>query len=132
MNTLVITILSIVAVVLLVIMVHAFSYESEIIEKAERSKFYHVLAKLTSSKYTGYYPNEDEVKAMKGYAKQPTEYDNHPVGSYMRLCKTLGSTLKTCGNFHNYNLNFNMGEVGTGVTVMAVFVIVVTLGVVLC
>jgi hypothetical protein len=113
-------------------MVLVFSHENEVIEKAERSKFYHVLAKLTSSKYVGYYPNEDEVNAMKAYAKQPTEYDKHPVGSYMKLCKTLGSTLKTCGNFHNYDLNFNMSEVGTGVAVMAVFAIVVTLGVMLC
>lgn len=132
MNTLVITILAIVAVMFFAAMVLVFSHENEVIEKAERSKFYHVLAKLTSSKYVGYYPNEDEVNAMKAYAKQPTEYDKHPVGSYMKLCKTLGSTLKTCGNFHNYDLNFNMSEVGTGVAVMAVFTIVVTLGVMLC
>ena len=132
MNTLVITILSIIAVAFFAAMVLVFSHENEVIEKAERSKFYHVLAKLTSSKYIGYYPNEDEVNAMKAYAKQPTEYDNHPVGSYMRLCKTLGNTLKTCGNFHNYSLNFNMGEVGTGFAVLIAFGVLITLGVALC
>jgi hypothetical protein len=132
MNTLTIVILSIIALMFLAIMVHAFSHESEILEKAERSKFYHVLAKLTSSKYVGYYPNEGEVKAMKEYAKQPTEYDKHSVGSYFKLCDSLKSTLKTCGNFHNYSLNFNMGEVGTGVAVMVIFVIVITLGITLC
>ena len=132
MNTLVITILVIIALIFFVIMVYAFSNESEVIEKAERSKFYHVLAKLSSSKYIGYYPNEEEVKAMKGYANAPTDYDKHPVGSYMRLCKTLGSTLKTCGNFHNYSLNFNMCEVGTGCAVLIVFGALITLGVALC
>ena len=124
--------LCIIALIFFVIMVYAFSNESEVIEKAERSKFYHVLAKLTSSKYVGYYPNEDEVNAMKGYAKQPTEYDKHPVGSYFKLCDSLKSTLKTCGNFHNYNLNFNMGEVGTGFAVLIVFGVLITLGVALC
>ena len=132
MNTLTIVILCIVAMIFVVIMVHAFSHESEVIEKAEKSKFYHILAKLTSSKYTGYYPNKEELSAMKEYTNAPTDYDNHPVGSYMRLCKTLESTLKTCGNFHNYSLNFNMGEVGTGFAVLIVFAIVITLGITLC
>ena len=61
---------------------------------------------------------------------EPSEYDKHSIGSYFKLCDSLKSTLKTRGNFHNYSLNFNMGEVGTGFAVLAVFAIVITLGVI--
>ena len=37
--------------------------------------------------------------------------------------------LKWAGNFHNYRLNFNLGEVGIGVLVLAVFIAVVIIGV---
>ena len=110
---------------------YALKHEHEIVEKAEKSSFYHILAKLTSSNYSGYYPDEDEVKAMKSFVKQPSEYDKHSIGSYLKMCNELKSILKTAGNFHNYKLDFNIGEVGTGLAVMAVFVIVVILGVTL-
>ena len=127
MGTLIIVIALIVSVCLVVN--YTLKHEHEIVEKADKSNFYHFLAKLTSSKYTGYYPNEDEVKAMKEFAKQPSEYDTHPIGSFFKMRDELTGILKTAGNFHNYKLNFNLGEVGTGLAVMAVFVIVVTLGV---
>ena len=104
--------------------------EEELIEKAETNWFYHTLAKMTSAKYNGYVMSEAEKKAMEESLAEPSEYDRHPIGSYFKLCDSLKSTLKTRGNFHNYSLNFNMGEVGTGFAVLAVFAIVVTLGVI--
>ena len=127
MTTLIIVIALLISVCL--ITNYTLKHEHEIVEKADKSNFYHFLAKLTSSNYTGYYPNEDEVKSMKEFVKKPSEYDSHPIGSYMKMCDELTGILKTAGNFHNYKLNFNLGEVGTGLAVMAVFVIVVTLGV---
>lgn len=127
MTTLIIVIALLISVCLVVN--YTLKHEHEIVEKADKSNFYHFLAKLTSSNYTGYYPNEDEVKSMKEFVKKPSEYDSHPIGSYMKMRDELTGILKTAGNFHNYKLNFNLGEVGTGLAVMAVFVIVVTLGV---
>ena len=83
---------------------------------------------MTSPKYDGYFMNDVEDKAMKEYLSKPSEYDRHPIGSYFKLCDSLKSTLSTCANFHNYKLDFNMGEVGIGVCVMLVFIGVVTLG----
>ena len=127
MTTLIIVITLLISVCL--IANYTLKHEHEIVEKADKSNFYHFLAKLTSSSYTGYYPNEDEVKSMKEFVKKPSEYDLHPIGSYIKMRDELTGILKTAGNFHNYKLNFNLGEVGTGLAVMAVFLIVVTLGV---
>lgn len=130
MTTLIIVIALLISVCLVVN--YTLKHEHEIVEKADKSNFYHFLAKLTSSNYTGYYPNEDEVKFMKEFVKKPSEYDLHPIGSYMKMRDELTGILKTAGNFHNYKLSFNLGEVGTGLAVMAVFVIIVTLGVMYC
>jgi hypothetical protein len=43
--------------------------------------------------------------------------------------KELKGILATAGNFHGYKLNFNLGEIGTGLAVMLAFVVIVTLGV---
>ena len=125
------TLIIIIALLILVCLIvnYTLKHEHDIVEKADKSNFYHFLAKLTSSNYTGYYPNEDEVKVMKEFVKQPSEYDTHPIGSFFKMRKELKSILATAGNFHNYNLNFNLGEVGAGFAVMALFIIVVTLGV---
>lgn len=112
----------------LIVMNRLLINENELIKKAEKNWFYHVLAKMTSPKYDGYKPSNEEKKAMEEYLSEPSAHDTHPIGGYFRLCDSLKSTLSTCGNFHNYKLNFNMGEVGIGVCVMLVFGIIVTLG----
>ena len=120
-------------ILLAIIAVIALGYEEKVIEKAQennnRTAFWHLLAKMTASSYKGYNPLESERKAMKEFISQPSEYDTHPIGSYLKMRNELSSILKTAGNFHGYRLDFNLGEVGTGVAVMLVFAVVVTLGV---
>lgn len=111
---------------------HTMDNEQKLIEKAETNWFYHALAKMICSNYKGYYPDEEEVKASKEFVREKSEYDTHPIGSYLKMRNECNNMLKWAGNFHNYRLNFNLGEVGTGLVVMLVFVGVVTLGVVLC
>ena len=110
--------------------------EEKIVEKAESKShmaaFYHVLAKLCSGSYKGYNSTDGENDAMKEFLTRKTVYDTHPIGSYFKMRKELGEILKIGGNFHNYSMNFNFGEVGTGIAVMVVFAIVVTLGVMYC
>ena len=105
--------------------------EQKLVEKAETNWFYHAIAKMVVPSYKGYYPNEGEVEASKKLASEKTEYEKHSVGSYLKMCNELKSILATAGNFHNYKLNFNLGELGTGIAVMVVFVLVVTAGVML-
>lgn len=130
MIALVTTSIILVAVIALIVISHLLIKEEDLIKKAETNWFYHTLAKMTSAKYNGYVMSEAEKKAMEESLAEPSEYDRHSIGSYFKLCDSLNSTLKTRGNFHNYSLNFNMGEVGTGFVVLAVFAIVVTLGVI--
>ena len=130
MSATLITLVIILVIATFVGITRAMISEEELIEKAETNWFYHTLAKMTSAKYNGYVMSEAEKKAMEESLAEPSEYDRHPIGSYFKLCDSLKSTLKTRGNFHNYSLNFNMGEVGTGFAVLAVFAIVVTLGVI--
>ena len=118
-------------VVLAIVATVKMNGEEKLIEKAETNWFYHAIAKMTVSNYKGYYPNEEEVKSAKSFVKQESEYDSHPVGAYLKMRKELKGMLSMAGNFHNYKLDFNLGEVGTGLAVMAVFVIVVILGVTL-
>lgn len=132
MSALTITFIIILGLVAFVLINRAMIKEEDLIVKAEKNWFYHTLAKMTSAKYNGYIMGDEEKKAMEEYVSRPSEYDTHPVGSYFKLCKSLKSTLDTCGNFYNYKLNFNMGEVGTGFAVLVLFAVVVTLGVVLC
>lgn len=132
MSTTLITLVIVLVIVTFVGINRAMISEEELIEKAETNWFYHTLAKMTSAKYNGYVMGDAEKKTMEESLAEPSEYDRHSIGSYFKLCDSLKSTLKTRGNFHNYSLNFNMGEVGTGVAVLAVFAIVVTLGVMYC
>lgn len=111
---------------------HMMDNEQKLIEKAETNWFYHALAKMVCHNYKGYYPNEDEVKASKEFVREKSEYDVHPIGSYLKMRSECDNMLKWAGNFHNYRLNFNLGEIGTGLAVMLVFVVVVTLGVIYC
>lgn len=108
---------------------HTMDNEQKLIEKAETNWFYHALAKMVCHNYKGYYPNEDEVKASKEFVREKSEYDVHPIGSYLKMRSECDNMLKWAGNFHNYKLNFHLGEVGIGVLVLAVFVAVVIIGV---
>ena len=108
---------------------HTMGNEQKLIEKAETNWFYHALAKMVCHNYKGYYPNEDEVKASKKFVREKSEYDVHPVGSYLKMRSECDNMLKWAGNFHNYRLSFNLSEVGIGVLVLAVFVAVVIIGV---
>ena len=106
--------------------------EEQIIEKAERNWFYHAIAKLSSSKYKGYYPSEEEVEAHKEFAKEEVTYDTHPVGSYLKMRKECNDMLKTAGNFHGYNIAASTGGAGIGFAVMLVFAAIIALGVAYC
>ena len=132
MSATLITFIIIACVLAVVVINRIFIKEEDLIVKAEKNWFYHTLAKMTSSKYDGYVMGEDEKNSMVDYLSKPSEYDRHPIGSYFKMRNELNGILKTAGNFHGYKLSFNLGEVGTGVAVMLVFVGVVTLGVVLC
>ena len=103
--------------------------EEEIVKLADKNFIFHIVAKVTLPEYGGYFMNNIEKKTLEEYLSQPSEYDRHSIGGYFRLCETLKSTLSTCGNFHNYKLNFNLSEVGVGFLVIGVFAAVVTLGV---
>ena len=129
MNATLITFIIIACIAVLVIINRLFIKEEDLIAKAEKNWFYHTLAKMTCPKYDGYIIGDNEKKAMEEFISKPSEYDRHSVGSYLKMRKELKSILATAGNFHNYNLNFNLGEVGTGLAVMALFIIVVTLGI---
>ncbi len=132
MSATLITFIIIACVLAVVVINRIFIKEEDLIVKAEKNWFYHTLAKMTSSKYDGYVMGEDEKNSMVEYLSKTSEYDRHPIGSYFKMRNELNGILKTAGNFHGYKLSFNLGEVGTGVAVMLVFVGVVTLGVVLC
>jgi len=130
MSTLTITFIIILVLVALVLITRAMIKEEDLIKKAEKNWFYHTLAKMTSAKYNGYVMGDDEKKAMDEYLSRPSEYETHPIGSYFKLCDTLKSTLETCGNFHNYNLKFNLSEVGIGMCVLGCFAVMLVLGVI--
>ena len=130
MNVSVITLVVILCVIALVLINRVMIKEEDLLKKAEKNLFYHTLAKLTCPLYKGYSANEGEQKAIDEYLSKPSEYDIHPIGAYFKITNDLKSILKTAGNFHNYNLKFNLGEVGTGFAVFAVFALVVTLGVI--
>ena len=129
MNALVITLIIVAFVAAFMVINRLLIKEEDLIKKAKKNFFYHVLAKMTCPKYDGYMMDEEERKFVDDYLSTTSEYDVHPVGSYFKLCATLKNTLSTCANFHNYKLNFNFGEVGTGFAVLAIFGVIVTLGV---
>ena len=130
MSALTITFIVILGLVAFVLINRAMIKEEDLIVKAEKNWFYHTLAKMTCPKYDGYIMGDNEKKAMEEFISKPSEYDRHPVGSYLKMRKELKGILATAGNFHGYKLNFNLGEIGTGLAVMALFGIVVTLGVI--
>ena len=130
MSATLITFIIIACVIAVVVINRIFIKEDDLIVKAEKNWFYHTLAKMTCPKYDGYIMGDNEKKAMEEFISKPSEYDRHSVGSYLKMCKELKGILATAGNFHNYKLNFNLGEIGTGLAVMALFGIVVTLGVI--
>lgn len=132
MSATLITFIIIACVIAVVVINRIFIKEEDLIVKAEKNWFYHTLAKMTCPKYDGYIMGDNEKKAMEEFISKPSEYDRHSVGSYLKMRKELKGILATAGNFHGYKLNFNLGEIGTGLAVMALFGIVVTLGVVLC
>jgi len=132
MNAQIITLIIVACIAALVIITRLLIKEEDLIKKAEKNWFYHVLAKMTSAKYDGYLMDDDEKKALDEFVSKPSQYDTHPIGSYFKMRKELGEILKIGGNFHNYSMGFNLGEVGTGVMVMLVFAIVVMLGVIYC
>jgi hypothetical protein len=125
-----ITFIIIACVIAVVAINRIFIKEDELIVKAEKNWFYHTLAKMTCPKYDGYIMGDNEKKAMEEFISKPSEYDRHPVGSYLKMRKELKGILATAGNFHGYKMNFNFGEIGTGLAVMVLFGIVVTLGVI--
>ena len=125
-----ITFIIIACVIAVVLINRIFIKEEVLIKKAEKNWFYHTLAKMTCPKYDGYIMGDNEKKAMEEFISKPSEYDRHPVGSYLKMRKELKGILATAGNFHGYKMNFNFGEIGTGLAVMVLFGIVVTLGVI--
>lgn len=130
MSATLITFIIIACVIAVVVINRIFIKEEDLIVKAEKNWFYHTLAKMTCPKYDGYIMGDNEKKAMEEFISKPSEYDRHSVGSYLKMRKELKGILATAGNFHGYKLNFNLGEIGTGLAVMALFGIVVTLGVI--
>ena len=130
MSALTITFIIILGLIAFVLINRAMIKEEDLIVKAEKNWFYHTLAKMTSAKYNGYIMGDEEQKVMEDYLSKPSEYETHSVGSYLKMRKELKGILATAGNFHGYKLNFNFGEIGTGLAVMALFGIVVTLGVI--
>ena len=128
MSATLITFIIIACVIAVVIINRIFIKEEDLIVKAEKNWFYHTLAKMTCPKYDGYIMGDNEKKAMEEYLSKPSEYEKHSVGSYLKMCKELKGILATCGNFHGYKLNFNLGEIGIGVVVMLAFVVIVTVG----
>lgn len=129
MSATLITFIIIACIAAVVIINRIFIKEEELIKKAEKNWFYHTLAKMTCPKYNGYYMNISEILSEERFL-EPSEYETHSVGSYLKMRKELKGILATAGNFHGYKLNFNFGEIGTGLAVMALFGIVVTLGVI--
>lgn len=120
----------IIAVIALLVAVAAYSIKNEeqIVEKAQKSKnmfnFYHMLAVMTSPTYKGYVSTKEEEKAMKEFLNGESEYDSHPIGSYLKMRNETSRMLKSmvCPSF-------NIGEVGVGVAVMLLFASVVVVGV---
>lgn len=130
MSATLITFIIITCVIAVVVINRIFIKEDDLIVKAEKNWFYHTLAKMTCPKYDGYIMGDNEKKAMEEFISKPSEYDRHPVGSYLKMRKELKGILATAGNFHGYKLNFNLGEIGIGLAVLVVFAVVLTLGVV--
>ena len=125
----------IIAVIALLVAVAAYSIKNEekIVEKAQKSKnmfnFYHMLAVMTSPTYKGYISTDEEQKAMEKFLDGESEYDAHPVGSYLKMRKENNNICAIAGNFSGEHISFNGSEVVTGFLVMVIFAIVLTFGV---
>ena len=121
----------ILAIVALVIAVgcYALKNEEKIVEKAEKTNnmfnFYHVLATLTSSKYRNYKETDEEKLAMADYLAENSNkvHDEHPIGSYFKLCEENDDVCNTNGNFDGDKVDYNPTELGIGAAVLAGFFI---------
>ena len=128
-------ILAIVVAVLSVV-AYALRHEQKIVEKAEKVNsmfnFYHIVALMTSPKYKNYKESTEEIDALEKYLAEDSVETRHPIGGYFKLCDSLKSTLKTCGNFYNYNLRFKPNELAIGFATFAIFAVIFVLGVKYC
>lgn len=125
----------IIAVIALLVAVAAYSIKNEekIVEKAQKSKnmfnFYHMLAVMTSPTYKGYLSTDEEQKAMEKFLDGESEYDAHPVGSYLKMRRENKDICALAGNFGGGTISFKGSEVAVGFLVMAIFSGVLMLGV---
>ena len=123
----------ILAIVALVIAVgcYALKNEKKIVEKAEKTNnmfnFYHVLATLTSSKYKNYKENEAEIDAMAKYLTDNSnkEHENHPIGSYFKLCDENNDVCHTAGNFDNSAQDYDPTQLSIGAAVLVGFIVII-------
>lgn len=121
----------VIAVIALLVAVAAYSIKNEekIVEKAQKSKnmfnFYHMLAVMTSPTYKGYISTDEEQKAMEKFLDGNSEYDAHPVGSYLKMREENKQMLQSIAC-----PSFKTSELGIGMAVMLLFIGSVVLGVV--
>lgn len=122
----------IIGVIALIVAIIAYSLKNEekIVEKAEKTNnmfnFYHVLATLTSSKYKNYKENEAEIDAMAKYLTDNSnkEHENHPIGSYFKLCDENNDVCHTAGNFDNSAQDYDPSELSIGTAVLVGFIVI--------
>ena len=122
----------IIGVIALIVAIIAYSLKNEekIVEKAEKANnmfnFYHVLATLTSSKYKNYKENEAEIDAMAKYLADNSnkEHENHPIGSYFKLCDENNDVCHTAGNFDNSVQDYDPSELSIGAAVLVGFIVI--------
>lgn len=116
-------------VVILGLIAYGLENEKKVVEKAEKSNnmfnFYHVLATMTSSKYRNYKETDEEKLAMADYLAENSNkvHDEHPIGSYFKLCEENDDVCNTNGNFDGDKVDYNPTELGIGAAVLAGFFI---------
>ena len=119
---------------LLAVVIYALDNQDKVVEKAQKSKnmfnFYHMLALMTAPGYKGYNSTDEEKKAMEEFLKGDSEYDAHPIGSYLKMRKDNKEICKLAGNFDGGNISFNGTELMVGALVMVAFAVIVMFGVV--
>ena len=125
--------LAIVLVIAIVCGLYALNNEEKVLEKANKTNsmfnFYHILALMTSPNYKGYVSTDEEKKAMDAYMSTKSEYDNHPIGSFFKLCGENKDVCHTCGNFQGYALSFKMSDLTVGVITLAAFGLLMTVAI---
>lgn len=124
-------VLAIVLVIAILCGLYALNNEEKILEKANKANsmfnFYHIIALMTSPKYKGYVSTDEEKKAMDAYMSTDTVYENHPIGSFFKLCKDNDDVCNTAGNFHGYKQSFKMSELTVGFAVLFGFAFLLTI-----